>query len=103
MWSAFRVENEHVANVSAYRASRALPLPYAIHTDEELEDQRRSSGRANKTRGEQPKISEAHATDFSRKRRDESIMASTRDDDSDASDDDFAEGEAESVHEDHED
>ncbi|QPG97235.1 hypothetical protein C2857_006005 [Epichloe festucae Fl1] len=30
MWSLFRVENEHCANVSQYKASRDVPLPYRI-------------------------------------------------------------------------
>ena len=30
MWILFRVENEHCANVSQYKASRDVPLPYRI-------------------------------------------------------------------------
>lgn len=30
LWSIFRVENEHCANVSQYKASRDVPLPYRI-------------------------------------------------------------------------
>ena len=30
MWAFFRVENEHCANVSQYKASRDVPLPYRI-------------------------------------------------------------------------
>lgn len=30
MWSLFRVENEHCANVAQYKASRDVPLPYRI-------------------------------------------------------------------------
>lgn len=30
MWALFRVENEHCANVSQYRASRDVPLPYHL-------------------------------------------------------------------------
>ncbi|KAF4449834.1 hypothetical protein F53441_7029 [Fusarium austroafricanum] len=30
MWTLFRVENEHCANVSQYKASRDVPLPYSI-------------------------------------------------------------------------
>lgn len=30
MWACFRVENEHCANVSQYKASRDVPLPYHI-------------------------------------------------------------------------
>lgn len=30
LWSIFRVENEHCSNVSQYKASRDVPLPYRI-------------------------------------------------------------------------
>lgn len=30
VWALFRVENEHCANVSQYKASRDVPLPYRI-------------------------------------------------------------------------
>lgn len=30
MWTLFRVENEHCANVAQYKASRDVPLPYRI-------------------------------------------------------------------------
>ena len=30
MWTVFRVENEHCANVAQYKASRDVPLPYTI-------------------------------------------------------------------------
>lgn len=30
LWALFRVENEHCANVSQYKASRDVPLPYRI-------------------------------------------------------------------------
>lgn len=30
MWALFRVENEHCSNVSQYKASRDVPLPYRI-------------------------------------------------------------------------
>lgn len=32
MWSIFRVENEHCTNVHRFRASRDIPLPYALST-----------------------------------------------------------------------
>ena len=81
IWSAFRVENEHVANVLAYRANRMLPLPYALCTPEDIESQQRKSGHHSKTRGERPAVAEAHATDFSRKNTREDVIV----DDSDAS------------------
>ena len=35
MWTIFRVENEHCANVAQYKASRDIPLPYHLgHTTE---------------------------------------------------------------------
>ncbi|KKZ60757.1 hypothetical protein EMCG_04566 [[Emmonsia] crescens] len=45
MWSIFRVENEHCTNVSRFRASRDVPLPYDIPSpprtslEERLEEQ----------------------------------------------------------------
>lgn len=32
MWTLFRVENEHCANVAQYKASRDVPLPYQLDT-----------------------------------------------------------------------
>ena len=49
MWSLFRVENEHCANVSQYKASRDVPLPYRI---EPLLD--RASSENSPTIREQP-------------------------------------------------
>jgi xenotropic and polytropic retrovirus receptor 1 len=31
MWTIFRVDNEHCANVAQYKASRDIPLPYDLH------------------------------------------------------------------------
>lgn len=67
IWSAFRVENEHVTNVSTYRATRELPLPFSHRTDSDIESQQRRSGSRTRTGKEQPRIAEAHATDFERK------------------------------------
>ncbi|RDW84510.1 hypothetical protein BP6252_02100 [Coleophoma cylindrospora] len=36
MWTLFRVENEHCANVTRFKASRDIPLPY--HLDSSVED-----------------------------------------------------------------
>lgn len=33
MWTLFRVENEHCANVTRFKASRDVPLPYALHPE----------------------------------------------------------------------
>lgn len=35
MWSLFRVENEHCANVARFKASRDVPLPYALPSESE--------------------------------------------------------------------
>lgn len=35
MWSIFRVENEHCTNVHRFRASRDIPLPYALTTPDD--------------------------------------------------------------------
>ncbi|KAF4980993.1 hypothetical protein FZEAL_3108 [Fusarium zealandicum] len=43
MWALFRVENEHCANVSQYKASRDVPLPYSI---EPLMDRASTDGSA---------------------------------------------------------
>lgn len=32
MWTAFRVENEHCANVARFKASRDIPLPYDLES-----------------------------------------------------------------------
>ncbi|KAJ9629282.1 Xenotropic and polytropic retrovirus receptor 1 [Taxawa tesnikishii (nom. ined.)] len=34
VWIVFRVENEHCTNVGRFRASRDVPLPYDVHSDE---------------------------------------------------------------------
>ena len=36
IWSLFRVENEHCTNVGRFRASRDVPLPYDIPSEERL-------------------------------------------------------------------
>ena len=33
MWALFRVENEHCSNVSQYKASRDVPLPYKLELE----------------------------------------------------------------------
>jgi xenotropic and polytropic retrovirus receptor 1 len=37
MWALFRVENEHCGNVSQYKASRDVPLPYELHREPLIE------------------------------------------------------------------
>ncbi|KAL3452174.1 EXS-domain-containing protein [Aspergillus insuetus] len=39
MWTIFRVENEHCTNVILFRASRDVPLPYALSTPDGPADQ----------------------------------------------------------------
>ncbi|KIY70691.1 EXS-domain-containing protein [Cylindrobasidium torrendii FP15055 ss-10] len=34
MWNFFRLENEHIGNVDQYRATREVPLPYALENVE---------------------------------------------------------------------
>jgi len=51
MWQLFRVENEHCTNVSRYRASRDVPLPYEIskaETETEAEPTEEDEGRQSK-------------------------------------------------------
>ncbi|KAF2841148.1 EXS-domain-containing protein [Patellaria atrata CBS 101060] len=38
MWSLFRIENEHCTNVGRFRASRDVPLPYEIDSEEESQE-----------------------------------------------------------------
>ena len=48
MWTLFRVENEHAANVALYRASRDLPLPYRLQPAavfDEQQQQQEGQGR----------------------------------------------------------
>ena len=35
VWTLFRVENEHAANVMRFKASRDVPLPYKLHGSDE--------------------------------------------------------------------
>ncbi|KAF7558672.1 hypothetical protein G7046_g5475 [Stylonectria norvegica] len=55
MWALFRVENEHCANVSQYKASRDVPLPYRI---EPLIGQASTDGLASSHDDDQPQRSE---------------------------------------------
>jgi len=43
MWTLFRVENEHCANVAHFKASRDVPLPYALSNDSQEDFQQESS------------------------------------------------------------
>ncbi|KAE8446212.1 hypothetical protein EG329_012437 [Mollisiaceae sp. DMI_Dod_QoI] len=40
MWTLFRVENEHCANVAHFKASRDVPLPYSLPSDSQVDFQR---------------------------------------------------------------
>jgi hypothetical protein len=53
MWSVFRVENEHCTNVSRFRASRDVPLPYEVPPSPELES-RVTDERGDRVDEEQP-------------------------------------------------
>jgi len=57
VWVLFRVENEHCANVARFKASRDVPLPYSISSDNE-EDPSRSQQ-------ESPSSPEAQTTQIS--------------------------------------
>ncbi|BFZ55843.1 Xenotropic and polytropic retrovirus receptor 1 [Savitreella phatthalungensis] len=73
MWSSFRVENEHVSNVINYRATRELPLPFAIGASHFVAGTGTDMAPVEAHQGiehsqtQQPTVSQAHATDFSRK------------------------------------
>ncbi|TVY49343.1 Protein SYG1-like protein [Lachnellula occidentalis] len=43
VWTLFRVENEHCANVARFKASRDVPLPYSIPTESEEDLQRQET------------------------------------------------------------
>lgn len=51
MWSVFRVENEHCNNVVQFRASRDVPLPYALRSSDSTstKDKKRNKKSKNKT------------------------------------------------------
>jgi hypothetical protein len=59
MWTLFRVENEHCANVASFKASRDVPLPYEIEAEsqESLQDQTLSPSTAETTAASSPAIS----------------------------------------------
>jgi hypothetical protein len=54
MWTLFRVENEHCANVSRFKASRDVPLPYALH--ESSESLNRTSDEVEEANQENPAL-----------------------------------------------
>ncbi|KAL4896014.1 EXS family-domain-containing protein [Aspergillus ambiguus] len=105
VWTIFRVENEHCTNVLLFRASRDVPLPYAIsvpHTEPEypvadvqLQDQQAPAPQATAVDIEQGTpstpgaslrarglsrvgniMATAHAQDFQRKKRPDQISGS---------------------------
>ena len=69
MWTLFRVENEHCTNVGRFRASRDVPLPYAIASSEtasideyqtpDIHGQAQPSPRPHHGLGPRPDISRA--------------------------------------------
>lgn len=73
LWNFYRVENEHMANVAHYRASREVPLPFAtfdpLNEEQIVSPQTTtlSSGDALANKSTTPRIHEAHANDFARK------------------------------------
>lgn len=55
MWSIFRVENEHCTNVSRFRASRDVPLPYELPASpDDSQSPAASSQRGDRIDEEQP-------------------------------------------------
>lgn len=74
MWALIRVENEHCANVGAYKASRDVPLPYEfgeeavggaaglVHGDEEAGPRVEGTGLSRL-------LAHAHTQDFEKRRR----------------------------------
>lgn len=60
MWSVFRVENEHSANVGRFRASRDVPLPYDVPSS--IEDLTASEIRNQRFDEEQPHTPTAAAS-----------------------------------------
>lgn len=82
LWALIRVENEHCANVGAYKASRDVPLPYVF---EEVEDTPETDvdeeggagvGGAGGMRGREGTglsriLADAHVQDFEKRRRDD--------------------------------
>lgn len=53
IWSVFRVENEHCTNVSRFRASRDVPLPYEVPASAEAQSPA-ASQRGDRVDEEQP-------------------------------------------------
>lgn len=50
IWTIFRVENEHVANVRRFKASRDVELPYKIKSDKHADSTRKKSTSKKKVR-----------------------------------------------------
>ncbi|KAF3002764.1 hypothetical protein E8E14_007441 [Neopestalotiopsis sp. 37M] len=57
MWALFRVENEHCSNVSQYKASRDVPLPYKLELEPLVE---RPSEEASRARSSQEALATGH-------------------------------------------
>ena len=60
MWTLFRVENEHCTNVGRFRASRDVPLPYEIPTEDQQENEVGDDLRSSHPEQEVPLDSEDH-------------------------------------------
>lgn len=61
IWSVFRVENEHCTNVSRFRASRDVPLPYVVTPSPEVQSPA-AEQRGDRVDEEQPKRKRKSAT-----------------------------------------
>lgn len=86
LWALIRVENEHCANVGAYKASRDVPLPYTFEEVEtpgmDVEEGGEEGGMGRPrmaTEGARTGLSrilaDAHVQDFEKRRRDDGGMA----------------------------
>lgn len=121
MWTIFRVENEHAANVSRFKASRDVPLPYALGVggaastvsgslvqpeaaEEEAQDEAQAAQEAAPGRVEEgmpPKrrmtltriLADAHIQDFVKKRKPGEDPTDEREEEVEGDEDIFGDGE----------
>lgn len=105
LWALIRVENEHCANVGAYKASRDVPLPYVFEeveaadsdADEELgggEGMGEAGRREGVGTGLSRILADAHVQDFEKRRRDDGGMVEEAEEGSDGEGSEEGEGSA---------
>ncbi|SPO06842.1 related to SYG1 protein [Cephalotrichum gorgonifer] len=88
-WALVRVENEHCANVGAYKASRDVPLPYVFEEVEDaspicLEEEDGSGtglGKVDTGRSFSRILAHAHTQDFEKKKRVQDDLVREEDED----------------------